>query len=142
MLMRRRGRLCAVRFAGERVCRALGGSGVCATVPRSMRKTCASMCGGRAGQCEAAGRSPRRSCGKGRRRAAHKHLECVLGQIDERKRQRRLGQCSPRLGIEQCGSAEASTSGTGVESWAALGEEMLQWRSGHLDPSQGFDVDL
>ena len=69
-------------FAGERVCRALGGSGVCATVPRSMRKTCASLGGGRAGQCEAAGRSPRRSCGKSRRRAAYKYLECVLGQID------------------------------------------------------------
>ena len=84
--MRRRGRLCALRFAGKRVCSALWGSGVCATVQRNMRKTCASMFRDRARQCEAAGHLPRRSCGKGRRRAVHKHLECILGQIDERKR--------------------------------------------------------
>ena len=36
----------------------------------------------------------------------------------------------------------ASTSSTGGKSRAALGEEMLQWHSERLDPSQGFDVDL
>ena len=39
-------------------------------------------------------------------------------------------------------ACRVSASWTGGESRAALGEEMLQWRSGRLDPSQGFDVDL
>jgi hypothetical protein len=95
-LMRRRGRLCALRVAGERVCSALWGSGVCATMQRNMRKTCASMCRGCARQYEAAGHLPWRSYGKGRRRAAHKLLECNPGLIDEHKRQRRPGRCSPR----------------------------------------------